>query len=106
METTCAYTNDSRTEDVSVYWQRKQTENETEIGTWLYYEGEMSGGIRKEFRIFATKFEYINATFHDEGPSHKIRLLHANKSDEGLNWCSVKVIAFVSSPKKQLHLGE
>ena len=105
VEMTCTYTTDSRFEGISVYWQR-QTENEAEIGTWLYYEGKISGGIRKEFQIPTTKFEYINATFHDEGLSHKIRLLQANQSDEGLYWCFVKLVGVVISPKIQLDLGE
>ena len=105
VEMTCTYTIDRRIEYISVYWHR-QTENAAEIGFWLYHQGGVSGGIKKQFRIPATKFEYINATFHDEGLSQSIRLVHANKSDEGLYWCSVKDNVFFDSPKIQLDLGE
>ena len=84
---TCEYTNIGNTIFV-LYWYRK-TGSASQV-IWQYHGTKTSSDINQAITGYASQFEYIPQTLHDN--SHKIRLLHAGKNDEGLYWCYIEVI--------------
>ena len=100
---TCEYTNIG-TNNFVLDWKR--TSESISQTIWQYHGTKSSSVSNEALPGFESKFEYINQTFHDE--SHKIRLLHAGKNDEGLYWCFIQVIGVSSgtSTQKQLVVGE
>ena len=107
VEMTCEYTNIGNNFFV-LYWYGKT--GNTPQAIWQYHGTKNSSVSNEAIQGYASKFEYIPQTFHDE--THKIRLLNAMQEDEGLYWCYIQVIGDSAggsegtSPQRQLEVGE
>ena len=103
VEMTCEYSNPNGN-SVVVTWYRQTEPGVQHINAIWIYSVSLDQTKNAAEEGFQKKFELISQP--SSLRSHRIKLLSAEKKDEGGYWCSVYVVLYRygTSPRRQLHV--